>query len=235
MICVYILSGPTQAGEPGSESFPQPMSIWYCWTAPHGGLFSFDVNGSATGRDFDLYTGSSLGSLAPAGVKVGGGRGGHIYLVATSGVTYVIRLNDQYNAGDWVLNWSDGVGPPTPDTTPPESNPVLSSPNALGWSNDNTVDVRWSGATDSGSGVDGFSYEWSQSAATVPDTVKDAEETATGTTSAPLADGQWWFHLRTGDNAGNWSSPVHLGPFKIDTAAPGNPALSSPSHSLGGW
>src|SRR5919108_415252 len=68
-----------EAGEPGSEFFPQPMSIWYRWTAPRSGLFSFDVNGSATGRDFDLYTGSSLGSLVPAGVKVGGGRGGHIY------------------------------------------------------------------------------------------------------------------------------------------------------------
>ena len=95
--------------------------------------------------------------------------------------------------------------------------------------------MQWSGASDDGSGVDGFSYEWSQSAGTVPDTVKDAEETATGTTSPALADGQWWFHLRTGDNAGNWSDPVHLGPFKVDTAAPGNATPSSPSHGVGTW
>ena len=98
-----------EAGEPGSDYYPQPMSIWYRWTAPRSGLFSFDVNGSATGWSFDLYTGSSLTSLAPAGVKVGGGRSGQIYLVATAGVTYVIRLDDQYNPGDWVLNWNDGV------------------------------------------------------------------------------------------------------------------------------
>ncbi|HEV2711838.1 MAG TPA: S8 family serine peptidase, partial [Gaiellaceae bacterium] len=224
-----------ETGEPDSQFYPQPMSIWYRWTAPRSGLFSFDVNGSATGRDFDLYTGSSLASLTPAGVKVGGGRGGHIYLVATSGVTYVIRLNDQYNAGDWVLNWSDGVSATGPDTTPPESNPTLSSTNTLGWSNDNTVEVTWSGASDSGSGVDGYSYEWSQSPTTTPDTTKEAEETVSRATSPPLADGQWWFHLRTGDNAGNWSAAVHLGPFKIDTVAPGNPTLTSPSHGVGAW
>jgi hypothetical protein len=95
--------------------------------------------------------------------------------------------------------------------------------------------VTWSGASDSGSGVDGYSYAWSQSAATPPDTTKDAEETATGTTSPPLADGEWWFHLRTGDNASNWSSPVHLGPFQIDATAPANPPLSSPSHTVGVW
>ena len=224
----------SETGEPGSEFYPQPMSIWYGWTAPRSGLFSFDVNGSATGYSFDLYTGSSLASLVPAGVKVGGGRAGQIYLVATAGVTYVIRLDDQYNPGDWVLNWSDGVSPGGADTTPPAS-PVVTSTAASGWSNDNTVEVTWSGASDDGSGVDGYSFQWSQSATTVPDTSKDAEETATGTTSPPLADGQWWFHLRTADNAGNWSAPVHLGPFKIDTSPPGNPTLSSSSHTVGTW
>ncbi|MFL5931741.1 MAG: S8 family serine peptidase [Gaiellaceae bacterium] len=225
----------SEAGEPDSQYYPQPMSIWYRWTAPKSGLFSFDVNGSSTGRDFELYTGSALTSLAPAGVKVGTGRAGQIYLVASAGVSYVIRLNDQYNPGPWALNWSDGVAPAVADTTPPEGNPTLASTPTPGWSSDNTIDVRWSGASDSGSGVDGFSYEWSQSATTVPDAVKDAEETATGTTSPALADGQWWFHLRTGDNAGNWSGPVHLGPFSIDTTAPANPALSSPSHAVGAW
>ena len=30
-----------------------------------------------------------------------------------------------------------------------------------------------------------------------------------------LANGRWWFHLRTRDNAGNWTSTRHLGPFVI--------------------
>jgi subtilisin family serine protease len=218
-----------EPGEPDYDVYPQPKSIWYRWTAPRSSLFSFDINGSAVRESFELYTGSTLASLVPAGVKTflpGTGWCTQIYVVATEGVTYIVRLDAAHTPGDWVLNWSDGDAPEGADTTPPDD-PTVSSTPLPGWSNDNTVDVQWSGASDDGSGVDGFSYEWSQSAGTVPDTVKDAEETATGTTSPALADGQWWFHLRTGDNAGNWSDPVHLGPFKIDTAAPLNPMLSS--------
>jgi serine protease len=226
-----------EPGEPDYDVYPQPKSIWYRWTAPRSGLFSFDINGSAVREAFELYTGSTLASLVPAGVKTflpGTGWGTQIYVVATEGVTYIVRLDAAHGPGDWILNWSDGDAPEGADTTPPDD-PTLSSSPPPGWSKDNTVDVQWSGASDDGSGVDGFSYEWSQSAGTVPDTVKDAEETATGTTSPPLADGQWWFHLRTRDNAGNWSDPVHLGPFKIDTTAPGNATPSSTAHGVGMW
>jgi hypothetical protein len=104
-----------------------------------------------------------------------------------------------------------------------------------GWSNDPTVEIVWFASSDAHSGVDGFSYGWSREAATDPGTVKAVEETTTGATSPALADGSWWFHLRTRDNAGNWSSPVHLGPFKIDVTAPANPVLSSPSHTIDSW
>jgi trypsin len=106
----------------------------------------------------------------------------------------------------------------TVDTAAP-SDPTVTSPSHTVNvpSSDPTVDVSFSGATDSPSGVDGFSYVWSTSSATVPDQTKDAEESATGTTSPTLADGSHWFHLRTRDNAGNWTSTVHLGPFVIST------------------
>ena len=45
--------------------------------------------------------------------------------------------------------------------------------------------------------------------------MKDAEETATGVTSAPLPGGSYYFHLRTRDNAGNWSAPAHVGPYVV--------------------
>jgi hypothetical protein len=61
--------------------------------------------------------------------------------------------------------------------------------------------------------------------------VKDTS--GSSTTSQTLPDGDWWYHLRTRDNAGNWSTAVHLGPFRIDTVAPTNPTLSSPSHIVG--
>jgi hypothetical protein len=113
-------------------------------------------------------------------------------------------------------------GATTPDTTPP-TNPTVSSTShtANQWSSDNTVNMTWSGATDTGgSGVKGVSFLWSQNATDTPDTTVDATGPAGNTTSPALADGLWYFHLATVDNAGNWSSAVHTGPFKIDTAPP---------------
>lgn len=109
---------------------------------------------------------------------------------------------------------------PAGDTTPPVNPSSLSSsshPDDTP-SNDATVDVQWSGASDAGSGLDGFSYVWDSVPATVPPTAKNADETPSSATSPTLATGSWYFHLRTRDKAGNWSAgAVHLGPFVIDT------------------
>jgi subtilisin family serine protease len=105
---------------------------------------------------------------------------------------------------------------PPVDTTPP-SNPALSSPSHPTGvpTNNSWIDVRWSGAADTQSGVDGFSYVLDNAPATVPDAVKDAEESADGTAFADRANGSYFFHLRTRDNAGNWSGAVHLGPLVV--------------------
>lgn len=107
------------------------------------------------------------------------------------------------------------------DTTAP-SNPALSSPShGTGlWSNDNTIDINLVGAADSVSGVDGFSYSFSQASGEEPDQVKDIEESAASFSTSPLADGTWYAHVRTKDNAGNWSSAVQGGSYSIDTAKP---------------
>jgi hypothetical protein len=75
-------------------------------------------------------------------------------------------------------------------------------------------------AGDTQSGVDGYSYVFDRDPDTIPDTVKDVEESATVISSGHLASGIWYFHLRTVDNAGNWSTAVHLGPFQIDHTKP---------------
>jgi V8-like Glu-specific endopeptidase len=116
------------------------------------------------------------------------------------------------------------------DGTAP-SNPTLITSNPLPnvWTNDNTVEVSWSGQSDgSGSGVDGFSIEWSTSSTTIPDAILDT--TGTTATSPSLATGDWYFHIRTLDNVGNWSvSAVHAGPFKIDIDTPSSSAESPDS------
>jgi hypothetical protein len=106
--------------------------------------------------------------------------------------------------------------PPAIDTAAPTDPNVQSTSHRVGVrSRDRTIVVAWGGAADTQSGVDGFSYLWDRQPASLPDTVKEAEETATRTTSPTLANGRWFFHLRTRDNAGNWTATRHLGPFVI--------------------
>jgi len=113
------------------------------------------------------------------------------------------------------------------------------SPLATAWSNDVTVDVAWSGASDNagGSGLDGYSVEWNHTAQSTPDVTVDVPHTVDphSTTSAALADGNdSYFHLRTCDKAGNCTATVHAGPFWIDTTAPSAPGgVTSSSHALG--
>ena len=124
-----------------------------------------------------------------------------------------------------VAAWA--ASPPPLDRTAP-TNPTLTSPShaTSTWSKTKTVTVDFTGATDP-SGVDGFSYAWTTSPTTSPDASTDTESTTSRTTSPSLADGSsWYFHLRTRDNVGNWSAPVHLGPFYVDATAPAAPAVA---------
>jgi thermitase len=108
------------------------------------------------------------------------------------------------------------------DPNPP-TNPTLSSSSHTvnATSANRRIVITWpalgqsGGATDDRSGVAGFSWTFSQSENTVPDTTVDSPAATTTVSSPLLEDGSWWFHLRTRDNAGNWSAPVHIGPFPI--------------------
>ena len=81
------------------------------------------------------------------------------------------------------------------------------------------VSVQFS-PVDGGSGADGISYSWTQSATSIPGPVPDVEETATGLTSPALANGAWFLHLRTVDAVGNWSDAAHHGPTSSTVPAP---------------
>ncbi|HBR10076.1 TPA: hypothetical protein DD712_02325, partial [Candidatus Acetothermia bacterium] len=92
------------------------------------------------------------------------------------------------------------------------------------------MDIQISGASDpGGSGVDGFEHAWNQSATWTPTQTKQVEETWTGATFTATTNGDWYFHIATVDNAGNWTNTVHLGPFRIDTTPPFVPANLSPA------
>ncbi len=115
------------------------------------------------------------------------------------------------------------LGPFFIDSTVP-GNPaaILSTSHLLApaLNTDRTIDMSWSAASDNLSGVDGYSFYFDSLAAATCDQTKDAEETTLSTTSASLADGSWYFHLCTRDNAGNWSASATAGPYIIEAAPP---------------
>jgi CSLREA domain-containing protein len=130
-----------------------------------------------------------------------------------------------------------------PDTTRP-ANPTSidsTSHNTRVWSQDSTIDVRWSGASDN-KGLAGYYYTWSASSST---TVTDSHSYASnsdgsdGKTSLSMHDEKgWYFHIRYVDTSGNLASnTLHCGPFYVDDTDPNVPALTSPiddSVVLGG-
>ena len=114
------------------------------------------------------------------------------------------------------------------------SNPAsaTSSSHTTGsWSSDNTVDMSWTAGTDgSGSGIAGYSIAWSLDAPSIPDHVLDTS--GLSTTSPALADGAWYFSLRSVDQAGNWSTDLLFnGPYWIDANPPGVPQTIDPGCS----
>ncbi len=135
--------------------------------------------------------------------------------------------HDEYHTGNHVF-----------ELIPPSNPTSLSSPSHTPgtWSSSNTIQVSWSGAQDAESGLGGYSVVWDTSPTTLPDTTLDLGAAATGTTSPPLADGKaHYFHLRTGDRAGNWTATaLHLGPFWIDSMPPQS-AASSPQVATGSF
>ena len=148
--------------------------------------------------------------------------------------TYTITSKATDSAGNVETT---GFGSFVWDGTPPSSDPSdFSSTPAINIStNNNTIQVNWTiDGTDTLSGVDGYSYFFTQGGSDTPDTIKDIEENINSVVSSALSpDGSWWFHIRTVDNAGNWTATAHYGPFIIDTTAPAPPATLSASVTDG--
>jgi len=142
----------------------------------------------------------------------------------------------------WATVFTDQGDASVADATPP-TDPVniQSVSHVVGVaSGDNLIRIEWAPARDQAptanseegvSGVDGYSIEWDQIPDTLPDNVMDLDGNATGTSSMSLPPGEWWFHLRTVDQADNWTSTVHLGPYIIMSLDPPSPT-STPSDTL---
>ncbi len=97
---------------------------------------------------------------------------------------------------------------PQPDLVPPAITALASPthPDAAVWYASGSPSFSWT-ASDAG-GVAGYSYVLDASPTTTPDAVVDT--TASSASFTGLPSGEWYFHLRAVDAAGNWSGASHL-------------------------
>ena len=87
-------------------SMPLNHSIWYAWTAPDYGTFSFNTGGATYAW---VFTGDALGALD---LKINGQAYG--FVSVRPGVTYRIALDDWLPGAPTQLSWSFEQSPPPP-------------------------------------------------------------------------------------------------------------------------
>lgn len=96
-----------EPGEPDHPVDPGGRSVWYRWTAPGTGEFTFSVGGSEIEILLGIYTGASLSALTlVASNDILGGLPNSATFPAVTGTTYSIAI-DGYSrqAGMFALNW----------------------------------------------------------------------------------------------------------------------------------
>jgi serine phosphatase RsbU (regulator of sigma subunit) len=82
-----------------------------------------------------------------------------------------------------------------------------------------SVGVRWTVPEDS-SGIASFRYEWTQSPFVRDEDMEEVYRTETAARFEATKDGIWYFHIKAGDLAGNWSETVTISYIR-DTTPPG--------------
>ncbi|MBI1741849.1 hypothetical protein HYR54_02155 [Candidatus Acetothermia bacterium] len=123
-----------------------------------------------------------------------------------------------------------GSGAVRVDNSPPnDPTNVQSTDHTVGQtSNDNTISMSWVASTTDNptspaglaSGVDGYSVAFRNGSTPFCDRTKDLEATAISFTSAPLADGTWFFHLCTVDKVGKRARSLLKAPISALLAPP---------------
>jgi hypothetical protein len=109
-----------QGGEPNHAGSPGGASVWYQWTAPSSGNFTFNTFGSDFNTLLAVYTGSALTALSQVSSNddVGGVRQSRVTFNAVAGTVYYIAVDGSTGvpgnvtafSGNVVLSWFPETG-----------------------------------------------------------------------------------------------------------------------------
>jgi hypothetical protein len=98
-----------EPGEPDHAGNAGGRSVWYRWTAPWSATMTIDTGGSACDTLLGVYTGTSVGGLAPKASSDNDGAlsSSRLSLTVTAGTVYFIAVDGKGGAsGVLKLNWS---------------------------------------------------------------------------------------------------------------------------------
>ncbi len=192
-----------------------------------------NCGGSSLGpeQQTNVVLDDTLGAWLPINVNLGPAPAAAQSALVSLKVQIPLTENFPFDA------WFDNILFQFSDTAAPVDPTLHSTSHTAGtWSAVSEIEMSWDGASDAGVGVAGYSVLFDTGSGTEPDETIDVEHVGgTDTTSSGvLADGQWYFHLRTCDYVGNCTSTVHKGFYGIDTTPPANPTgIVSTTHTVG--
>ena len=114
------------------------------------------------------------------------------------------------------------------DNTPPADSMPYSTSHAIGaWDNDPDIDMALAFIDPY---VNGYATELDRNPTpTLFDYVADESQWWTGGTFTAPYDGDWYVHIASVDDVGNWSDPTTVGPFRIDLTDPSVPTGLNPA------
>jgi hypothetical protein len=200
-----------------------------------------DADADTLRYDFEVYAGilsgvDASGNAAPGSAtkvaygsvsnKASGTQGAWTVspALADGSYSYRVRAWDGTTYGVWSSGWArfvvDATAPAT--TVSSSTHPVQTT-----WYSSNAPTVTWTASTESG--VAGYSYVLDQTSSTVADTV--SEGTTASKSYTGLADGVWYFHVRTQSKAGVWGTTATF-TIRVDVTAPTAPATVTSSPQV---
>lgn len=118
-----------EAGEPDHAGNAGGRSIWFVWSAPASGTWTFDTLGSEFDTLLAIYTGGAINILAPVGSNDDSpdlpGNASKVSFAALSGMTYRIAVDGYVGlSGILKLNWALTPNAPTVAGFSPDSGAV---------------------------------------------------------------------------------------------------------------